>query len=221
MLSLKRSGWFESSVSLQLSLLSGLPLPWYLWCFPTSVNGFCNLYLIEICNWMSKGMQDCIGFIFLFSAWSRKIAPPPLPIKCKSAENQWHLSLKRYSAFQPAVTLGNGIKLRQDLYLSMRKLSNLSRSFAFGNLSRGIFFSVDLFFRRGRPMNITGAVAGKPSIPSHKNCTVLNCFKHTFSVNNHAIVSSRHVCFANWLFWSSRYVRTQILRGQKTLWSLL
>ena len=101
MLSLKRSGWFESSVSLQLSLLSGLPLPWYLWCFPTSVNGFCNLYLIEICNWMSKGMQDCIGFIFLFSAWSRKIAPPPLPIKCKSAENQWHLSLKRYSAFQP------------------------------------------------------------------------------------------------------------------------
>ena len=65
------------------------------------VKGFCNLYLIEICNWMSKGMQDCIGFIFLFSAWSRKIAPPPLPIKCKSAENQWHLSLKRYSAFQP------------------------------------------------------------------------------------------------------------------------
>ena len=95
------------------------------------------------------------------------------------------------------VTLGNGIKLRQDLYLSMRKLSNLSRSFAFGNLSRGVLFSVDLFFRRGRPMNITGAVAGKPSIPSHKNCTVLNCFKHTFSVNNHAIVSSRHVCFAN------------------------
>ena len=101
MLSLKRSGWFESSVSLQLSLLSGLPLPWYLWCFPTSVNGFCNLHLIAICNWMSKEMQDCIGFIFLFSDWSRKIAPPPQPIKCKSAENQWHLSLKRYSAFQP------------------------------------------------------------------------------------------------------------------------
>ena len=101
MLSLKRSGWFESSVSLQLSLLSGLPLPWYLWCFPTSVNGFCNLHLIAICNWISKEMQDCIGFIFLFSDWSRKIAPPPQPIKCKSAENQWHLSLKRYSAFQP------------------------------------------------------------------------------------------------------------------------
>ena len=55
----------------------------------------------------------------------------------------------------------------------------------FGNLSRGVFFSVDLFFRRGRPMNITGAVAGKPSIPSHKNCAVLNCFKHTCAVKKH------------------------------------
>ena len=44
---------------------------------------------------------------------------------------------------------------------------------------------------------------------------MLNCFKHTFSDNNRAIVLCRHVCFAHWLFWSSRYVRTQILRGQK------
>ena len=54
----------------------------------------------------------------------------------------------------------NGIEPRQDLYLSMRKLSNLSRSF--DNLSHDVFFSVDLFFRRGRPVNITGAVAGSP-----------------------------------------------------------
>ena len=50
-----------------------------------------------------------------------------------------------------------------DLYLSMRKLSNLSRHVSrFGNLSHGVFFSVDLFSGRRRPMNITGAVAGSP-----------------------------------------------------------
>ena len=42
-------------------------------------------------------------------------------------------------------TLRNGIEIRQDRYLSMRRLSNLS---PFGNLSHGVFFSVDLFFRR-------------------------------------------------------------------------
>ena len=51
----------------------------------------------------------------------------------------------------------NGLRLRQDLYLSIRKLSKLS---PISNLSHGVFFSVDLFFRRRRPMNITGAVAG-------------------------------------------------------------
>ena len=56
-------------------------------------------------------------------------------------------------------TLRNGLRLRQDLYLSMRKLSKLS---PISNLSHGVFFSVDLFFRRRRPMNITGAVAGNP-----------------------------------------------------------
>ena len=42
-------------------------------------------------------------------------------------------------------TLRNGIEIRQDRYLSMRRLSNLS---PFGNLSHGVFFSVDHFFRR-------------------------------------------------------------------------
>ena len=56
-------------------------------------------------------------------------------------------------------TLRNVIELRQDQYTSMRKLSNLS---PFGNLSHGVFFSVDLFFRGRRPMNITGAVARDP-----------------------------------------------------------
>ena len=41
-------------------------------------------------------------------------------------------------------TLRNGTKLRQDRYLSLRRLSNLS---PFGNLSHGVSFSVDLFFR--------------------------------------------------------------------------
>ena len=43
-------------------------------------------------------------------------------------------------------TLRYGMELRQDLYLNMRKL---------GNLSLGVFFSVDLFFRRRRPINKT------------------------------------------------------------------
>ena len=42
-------------------------------------------------------------------------------------------------------TLRNGIEIRQDRYLSLRRLSNLS---PFGSLSHGVFFSVDLFFRR-------------------------------------------------------------------------
>ena len=45
-------------------------------------------------------------------------------------------------------TLRNGIELRQDLHLSMRKLSSLS---PFGNLSCCVLFSVDLFFRRIEP----------------------------------------------------------------------
>ena len=46
-------------------------------------------------------------------------------------------------------TLRNGIELRQDQYYSMRKLSNLSQSVAFWQS----LLSVDVFFRRRRPMN--------------------------------------------------------------------
>ena len=70
-------------------------------------------------------------------------------------------------------TLRNGMKLRQDRYLSLRRLSNLS---PFGNLSHGVSFSVDLIFRRTRSMNITGAVTGNPRFHHIKKCIVLNCF---------------------------------------------
>ena len=53
--------------------------------------------------------------------------------------------------------LRNGIDLRQDRFLSMRRLSTL---LPFGNLSLGGFFSVDLSFRRRRSINVTCAVAG-------------------------------------------------------------
>ena len=69
--------------------------------------------------------------------------------------------------------------------LSMRKLSTMSRHLApFGNLSRGLFCSADLFSR---------GLCWKPLIPSHKNCIVFNCFSQTISDDNCAIVSSRHV----------------------------
>ena len=56
-------------------------------------------------------------------------------------------------------TTSNGIELRQDWYLSMRRLSNLS---PLGNLSHCVTFPVDLFFRRRGPMTTAGAVAGNP-----------------------------------------------------------
>ena len=66
-------------------------------------------------------------------------------------------------------SLCNGIELHQDRYLSMRRLSNQS---PFDNLSQSVFFSVDLFLRRRRPMNITGVVAGNPRF--HHIKTVLS-----------------------------------------------
>ena len=75
--------------------------------------------------------------------------------------------------------LRNGIELRRDLYLSMRKLSNLSH---FGNLSHGVFFSVEVFFGRRWPINITGTVTGNPRYHHLKNCIVLNCFKTLLQV---------------------------------------
>ena len=54
----------------------------------------------------------------------------------------------------------NGIELPQDLYLSMRKLSNRS---PFCNLSHRVFFSVCLFlFWHRNPINFIGAFAGNP-----------------------------------------------------------
>ena len=75
-------------------------------------------------------------------------------------------SYSKGSYFLCRKALRKGIEFLQDLYLSMRKLSNLSPS---GNPS---FFSVDLFSRHRGPMNITDAVAGNPRF--HHIKTVLS-----------------------------------------------
>ena len=129
---------------------------------------------------------------------------------------------KRYKSYPKDLyflcrkTLRNGREHRQERYLSMRRLSNLS---PFGNLSHVVFFSVDLFSSL-QGLWILRVQSLETQIPSHKNCIVLNCFWLTFPDNNSAIVSSCHVYFACWLLQSSCYVRTQISRGQKALWSL-
>ena len=64
-----------------------------------------------------------------------------------------------------------------DLYLSMRLSRHVS---PFGNLSHGVFFSVDLFSRRRRPMNITGAVAGSPLFHHIKTVCVRLFLTHLF-----------------------------------------
>ena len=75
--------------------------------------------------------------------------------------------------------LRDGIELRQDLYLSMRKLSNLSPS---GNLSQDVSFSVDLFFKGGRPMNITKAVSGNPRFHHIKTVLSWTVFNTPFQI---------------------------------------
>ena len=75
-------------------------------------------------------------------------------------------SYSKGSYFLCRKALRKGIEFLQDLYLSMRKLSNLSPS---GNPS---FFSVDLFSRHRGPMNITDEVAGNPRF--HHIKTVLS-----------------------------------------------
>ena len=64
-------------------------------------------------------------------------------------------------------TVRSGIELRIWACVNFQICHDLS---PLGNLSHGVFFSVDLFFRRRRPVNITGAVSGKPKIPLHRNC---------------------------------------------------
>ena len=75
--------------------------------------------------------------------------------------------------------LRDGIELSQDLYLSMRKLSNLSPSV---NLSHGVSFSVYLFFKGGRPMNITKAVSGNPSFHHIKTVLSWTVFNTPFQI---------------------------------------
>ena len=59
-------------------------------------------------------------------------------------------------------TSRNGIEPRQDLYLRCVNI-RIGRDLSpLGNLSQGVFFSVDLFFRRRVPINITVTVAGNP-----------------------------------------------------------
>ena len=74
-------------------------------------------------------------------------------------------------------TLRNGMNFRQDRYLSLRRLSNLS---PFGNLSHGVSFSVDLFFRRTRLMNITDAVTGNPRFHHIKKMYCVKLFSTHF-----------------------------------------
>ena len=90
-------------------------------------------------------------------------------------------------------TLLNGVELRQEL--SMRKLSNLLHHLSpFSNLSHGVFFLVELFFRRRSPLNITVAVVRNRRF---RHLKILLCETvDAFSDNNCAIVSSRHVRFA-------------------------
>ena len=79
------------------------------------------------------------------------------------------------SVFIRCETLRYGIDFAKNLYLSMRKLSILS---PFGNLSRSVFFSVDLFFRRRIPMNITDAVAENPRFHDIKTVLCYTVLTH-------------------------------------------
>ena len=77
----------------------------------------------------------------------------------------------------------------------MRKLSNLLHHLSpFSNLSLGVFFLVELFFRRRSPLHITVAVVRNRRF---RHLKILLCETvDAFSDNNCAIVSSRHVRFA-------------------------
>ena len=64
----------------------------------------------------------------------------------------------------------------------MRRLSNLS---PFSNLS-GVFFSVDLFFRRRKPINITCVVAGNVDFITLKLYCVKLVLTHLFAPRSRA-----------------------------------
>ena len=62
-----------------------------------------------------------------------------------------------------------------------------------GSLSHGVFFSVDLFFSRRRPVNITGAVAGSPRF--HHMKTAKMFFNTPFQIT--IVRSYRAAMFVN------------------------
>ena len=72
-------------------------------------------------------------------------------------------------------TVRSGIELRIWACVNFQLCHDLS---PLGNLSHGVFFSVDPFFRRRRPVNITGAVSGKPRL--HYIKTVKLLLTHLF-----------------------------------------
>ena len=71
-------------------------------------------------------------------------------------------SCSKYPYILCRKTSHNGIEPRQDLYLRCVNIRIGRDLLPLGNLSQGFFFSVDLFFRRRAPINITVTVAGNP-----------------------------------------------------------
>ena len=107
-------------------------------------------------------------------------------------------SCSKYPYFLCRKTSRNGIEPRQDLYLRCVNI-RIGRDLSpLGNLSQGVFFSVDLFFRRRAPINITVTVAGNPRF--HHIKTFQLFFNTLFLDNDCAIVSSRRFCQACWHF---------------------
>ena len=122
-------------------------------------------------------------------------------------------SCSKYPYFLCHKTSRNGIEPRQDLYLRCVNIRICRDLSPLGNLSQGVFFSVDLFFRRRAPINITGKIAGNPRIHHTKTFQLFfnKLFQITIGRSYRAAVFVKHVD----TFLSSRYVRTQLSRGSK------
>ena len=122
-------------------------------------------------------------------------------------------SCTKYPYFLCHKTTRNGIEPRQDLYLRCVNIRICRDLSPLGNLSQGVFFSVDLFFRRRAPINITGTIAGNPRIHHIKTFQLFfnKLFQITIGRSYRAAVFVKHVD----TFLSSRYVRTQLSRGSK------
>ena len=90
------------------------------------------------------------GFFFLWTGTRKdtNISKGPANLSKFQRRNRDKCCSKD-SHFLCRKTLRNGIELRQDQYYSMRKLSNLSQSVSFWQS----LLSVDVFFKRRRPMN--------------------------------------------------------------------